>query len=97
MQKVSAADTGRGFTIGVDGRQATSAAAGPAPTSETMQELAEFLTFIRPHQTVIDKTGLEGRYKFALRLSTQPPGGDHVFEDLDIETALQRGGAAWRF
>lgn len=90
MQKASATDTGRGFTITVDGRQVTSAAGASVPTGETMQELAEFLTFIRLHEPVIDKTGLEGRYKFALKFSIQPPGGNQDFEDPDLETALQQ-------
>ena len=87
MQKASGTDTGRGFAVTINGRQVASSGA-PGPTGDTMQELADFLTFVRLHQPVIDKTGLEGRYKIALKFSIQPPGGDQVFEDPDLETAL---------
>jgi uncharacterized protein (TIGR03435 family) len=89
MPKASDADTGSGFAVTINGRPVVSSGA-PGPTGYTMQELADFLTFIRPHQPVIDKTGLAGRYKIALKFSIQPPGSDQVFEDPDLETALQR-------
>jgi uncharacterized protein (TIGR03435 family) len=89
MQKWSDTDAGSGFTITLNGRQLVSASGGPAP-GETMQELTLFLNFIRQHQPVIDKTGLEGKYKIALKFSNRPPGTDQVFEDPDLETALQQ-------
>jgi uncharacterized protein (TIGR03435 family) len=90
MQKATDSDTERGFAVAINGRPVISAAGASVPTGETMPTLAEFLSFIRQHQPVMDKTGLEGRYKIALKFSIQPPGSDEVFEDPDLETALQQ-------
>jgi uncharacterized protein (TIGR03435 family) len=90
MKKASEEDKERGFAVSINGRPVISAAGASVPSGETMQTLAEFLSFIRPHQPVVDKTGLEGRYKIALKFSIQPPGSDQVFEDPDLETAVQQ-------
>jgi uncharacterized protein (TIGR03435 family) len=98
MQKWLDTDTGRGFTITLNGRQAGGVPGASVPTGMTMQEFAEALTNLSAigvrggsrQQPVIDKTGLEGRYKIDLKFSAEPPGGDQVFEDPDLETALQQ-------
>jgi uncharacterized protein (TIGR03435 family) len=90
MQPAAAADQERGFAITINGRPVSTAPGGTVPPGETMQEFADFLSFLRPHQPVIDKTGLEGRYKMVLRFSERPPGTDAVSEDPDLETALQQ-------
>ncbi len=98
MQKWLDTDTGRGFTITLNGRQAGGVPGASVPTGMTMQEFAEALTNLAAigvgggskQQPVIDKTGLEGKYKIALKFSDHPPGGDQVFEDPDLETALQQ-------
>jgi uncharacterized protein (TIGR03435 family) len=90
MRKASNTDTGIGFTITLNGTPVRSAAGVSVPTGESMQELTAFLSFIRDHQPVTDKTGLEGRYKFDLRFSNGPPGRDGAFSDPDLETALQQ-------
>jgi uncharacterized protein (TIGR03435 family) len=98
MRKWLDTDTGRGFTITLNGRQAGGVPGASVPTGMTMQEFAEALTNLAAigvrggsrQQPVIDKTGLEGRYKIALKFSIQPPGGDQDFEDPDLETALQQ-------
>jgi uncharacterized protein (TIGR03435 family) len=89
MQKVTETDKGSGFAVTINGRPMINSGAA-VTTGQTMLELAEFLSFIRPHQPVIDKTGLAGRYKIALKFSRQPTGSDEVFEDPDLETALQQ-------
>ncbi len=89
MQKASDTDKERGFAVSINGRPVISSGA-TGPSGLTMLELAEFLSFIRPHQPVADKTGLEGRYKIALKFSIQPPGSDQVFEDPDLGTAVQQ-------
>jgi len=91
MQRWSDTETERGFAVTINGRPVISGLAPGAPVpGYTMQEFADFLTFLRVHQPVIDKTGLEGRYKIAVKFSIQPPGSDQVFEDPDLETALQQ-------
>ncbi len=89
MRKAIETDQGSGFAVTIDGRPVANSGGG-GPTGYTMQELADFLSFIRPHQPVIDKTGLEGRYMIALKFSIQPPGSEEVFEDPDLGAALQR-------
>ena len=57
----------------------------------TMEELAEILTTSANSgilQQVVDKTGLEGRYKIDLRYSTSLPQNAPDFEDPPLETAL---------
>jgi uncharacterized protein (TIGR03435 family) len=98
MQKWLDTDTGRGFTITLNGRQAGGIPGASAPTGMTMQEFAEALTNLAAigvrggnrQQPVIDKTGLGGRYKIDLKFSAELPGGDQVFDDPDLETALQQ-------
>jgi uncharacterized protein (TIGR03435 family) len=54
-----------------------------------MPELAALLS-LPLRQPVVDKTGLEGRYKFALRFSIQSLASDQAFADPDLDTALQQ-------
>jgi uncharacterized protein (TIGR03435 family) len=98
MQKWLETDTGRGFTLTLNGRQAGGLPGASVPTGMTMQEFAKALTNLAAigvrggnrQQPVVDKTGLEGKYKIDLKFSIQPPGGDQVFDDPDLETALQQ-------
>lgn len=89
MQKASDADTERGVAITINGRPVASAPGATLPAGETMPELAALLS-LPLRQPVVDKTGLEGRYKFALRFSIQSPAGDQAFADPDLDTALQQ-------
>lgn len=97
MQKWSDTEAGGGFTVILNGKQMTSGGS-TVPAGQTMRELAEFLTGMggigvrgaSRNQPVIDKTGLEGRYKIVLKFSGQRPGGNPAFEDPDLETALRQ-------
>jgi uncharacterized protein (TIGR03435 family) len=89
MQLARATDEGTDLNVVVDGRPLRRPP-GPEPDPKgwTMQELAEFLTARRDFQPIVDKTGLEGRYKIDLRYSTfvPPDGQEHV--DPELEKAL---------
>ena len=98
MPKWSDTDTESGFNLTLNGRPAGSAPGASRPTGLTMQEFALTLTNLAAissgggdrQKPVIDKTGLEGKYKITLKFSDHPSGGDQVFEDPDLETALQQ-------
>jgi uncharacterized protein (TIGR03435 family) len=91
MQKAFDTDQGRGFNVMLNGRPLVNAApGGAAPKGRTMQEFAQFLSSWNRLQPVADKTGLEGVYKIDLKFSMQPAGSTEVFEDPDLETALQQ-------
>jgi uncharacterized protein (TIGR03435 family) len=74
MQTARETDEGTDLNVVVDGRPLRRPP-GPEPDPKgwTMQELAEFLTGRRAFQPIVDKTGLEGRYKIDLRYSTGLP------------------------
>ena len=55
-----------------------------------MQELADFLSGSRSLQPVLDKTGLEGRYRINLRFSTFVSPDSQQAVDPELEPALVR-------
>jgi uncharacterized protein (TIGR03435 family) len=98
MPKWADTDTESGFNLTLNGTPAGAAPGAARPTGMTMQEFALSLTNLAAissgggdrQKPVIDKTGLDGKYKIDLKFSNRPPGGDQVFEDPDLETALQQ-------
>jgi uncharacterized protein (TIGR03435 family) len=89
LQKAVETDKGPEVNVTLNGKPLTGPRAGQ-PKGMTMQELAAFLTSWGRLQPILDKTGLEGRYKIDLKFSLQPTGADQQFDDPDLETALQQ-------
>jgi uncharacterized protein (TIGR03435 family) len=89
LQKAAETAEGPEVNITLNGRPLTGPRTGQ-PKGMTMQELAGFLTSGMRLQPIVDKTGIEGRYKIDLKFSIQPAGSTEIFEDPDLETALQQ-------
>jgi uncharacterized protein (TIGR03435 family) len=77
MQQARETDVGTDRNIITNGRPLSTGprdpAAEPDPKGFTMKELADLLTYRRNFEPIVDKTGLEGRYKIDLRYSTGLP------------------------
>ncbi len=89
LQRPSETAEGPEVNITLNGRPLTGLRTGQ-PKGMTLKELADFITSGMRLQPILDKTGLEGRYKIDLKFSIQPPGSNEVLEDPDLETALQQ-------
>ena len=89
LQKAVETDQGPDVNITLNGRPLTGPRTGQ-PKGMTLKELADFLTSGMRLQPIFDKTELEGRYKIDLKFSLQPAGGNEVYDDPDLETALQQ-------
>ncbi|HEY4362499.1 MAG TPA: TIGR03435 family protein [Bryobacteraceae bacterium] len=90
MPKALPTDEGRDFSFTLNGREMQSLAPPGQPKGRTMAELAEFLASLQRHEPIVDKTGLEGKYKIVLKISFPVPNSTEVYDDPDLETALQQ-------
>jgi uncharacterized protein (TIGR03435 family) len=89
LQPAAATAQGPEVRITLNGSPLTGPRTGQ-PKGMTLKELADFLTAGMRLQPIVDKTGIEGRYKIDLKFSIQPTGSNEVLEDPDLETALQQ-------
>jgi uncharacterized protein (TIGR03435 family) len=89
LQKAAETDEGPDVHVALNGKPLTGPRTGQ-PKGMTLKELADFITSGMRLQPILDKTGLEGRYKIDLKFSIQPAGSNEVLEDPDLETALQQ-------
>jgi uncharacterized protein (TIGR03435 family) len=82
-------DVGTAVNIVVDGHpMMRPPAPEPEPKGWTMEGLAQFLTDRRQFEPILDKSGLDGRYKIELRYSTSLTLDSQDHADPDLERAL---------
>jgi uncharacterized protein (TIGR03435 family) len=89
LERASETDKGTDVSISLNGRPLPTGARAGQLKGMTIEELAGFLTSGMRQQPIIDKTGIDGRYKIELKFSLQPAGADQQFDDPDLDTALQ--------
>jgi uncharacterized protein (TIGR03435 family) len=98
LQPALPADEGTDINFVVNGFSYTQAPIADADTRArtkgvTMQELAQWLTApAMAPQLIADKTGLAGRYKVDLRISTSLPADGQGAVDPPIEAAISKLG-----
>jgi uncharacterized protein (TIGR03435 family) len=90
LQKALSTDKGTDVNFVLNGHPYTHAPIADTDTQAqtkgiTMRELAQWLPTPEP---TVDKTGLEGRYKIDLRISTALPMDGQDFVDPSLETGL---------
>jgi uncharacterized protein (TIGR03435 family) len=88
--KMPPADDSPGWNVTINGRETQFLPGTPVRKGITMDELANWITGTNPDRTpVINKTGLEGTYKFKLAFS-RGAGANLDFADPDVITAIQQ-------
>ncbi len=88
--KMQPADDSPGWSVTINGREGQPLPGIPVRKGVTMDELANWIAATNPDRTpVINKTGLQGVYKFKIAFSAGA-GLNRDFADPDVVTAVQQ-------